>query len=129
VGMDRKLTDDSRIVYMTTGILLQLLINKKNLNEYTHIIVDEVHERDLETDLLLLVIKKIMIDRHDLKIKIILMSATLNADKFLKYFPNFMNVGESVIKVTQPSAFKVKEIYLEQLANQFVRQEEKLLLF
>jgi ATP-dependent RNA helicase TDRD9 len=114
---------------MTTGILLQLLINKKNLNEYTHIIVDEVHERDLETDLLLLVIKKIMIDRHDLKIKIILMSATLNADKFLKYFPNFMNVGESVIKVTQPSAFKVKEIYLEQLANQFVRQEEKLLLF
>jgi HrpA-like RNA helicase len=36
--MDRKVTDDTRVVYMTTGVLLQHLINKKNLTDYTHII-------------------------------------------------------------------------------------------
>ncbi|XP_021956127.1 ATP-dependent RNA helicase TDRD9 [Folsomia candida] len=120
VGMDCKLTDDTRISYMTTGVLLKLLINKKRLTDYTHIIIDEVHERDLDTDLLLLVIKQIIIDRRDSNTKIILMSATLDTEKFFKYYPVFgagdRQKGTSVVSVDQPSAFAVKELYLDQLA-------------
>lgn len=49
-----------KILYCTTGILLQKIIKAKSLSEFTHIILDEVHERTLEMDFLLLVIKKLI---------------------------------------------------------------------
>lgn len=42
VGRDRMSSDDTRISYVTTGVLLQKLIAAKSLNEYTHVILDEV---------------------------------------------------------------------------------------
>ena len=87
VKRDRK---DTMITYMTTGVLLQKLIRTKSLKEWSHIIIDEVHERDLETDFLLLVIKKILLndakEGKEKHVKLILMSATLNAKKFSQYF-------------------------------------------
>lgn len=49
----------TKIVYCTTGILLQKIIQAKSLSDFTHIILDEVHERSLEMDFLLLLIKKL----------------------------------------------------------------------
>lgn len=49
-----------KILYCTTGILLQKIIKAKNLNDFTHIILDEVHERSLEMDFLLLIIKRLL---------------------------------------------------------------------
>ena len=42
VGRMRNVSEDTRITYMTTGVLLQKMIQKKNMNEYTHVILDEV---------------------------------------------------------------------------------------
>jgi len=42
VGLDRGAGDDTRILYCTTGILLNKLINDKNMHKYTHVILDEV---------------------------------------------------------------------------------------
>jgi len=50
----------TKILYCTTGILLQKIIKAKSLSEFTHIILDEVHERTLEMDFLLLIIKKLL---------------------------------------------------------------------
>jgi HrpA-like RNA helicase len=111
---------DTMITYMTTGVLLQRLISRKNFKDITHIIIDEVHERDLESDLLLLVIKKIMQDDREGKnrhVKLILMSATLNARKFSKYFPT--QTGESeveecpVVKIPHTFRHRVDEVFLE----------------
>ena len=44
VGRDKKVTEDTRITYVTTGVLRQKLIMNKNMNEYTHIILDEVRK-------------------------------------------------------------------------------------
>lgn len=52
--------DTTKILYCTTGILLQKIIKTKTLSDFTHIILDEVHERSLEMDFLLLVIKKLL---------------------------------------------------------------------
>ena len=53
-------SEDTRLLYCTTGILKNRLIRDQHMNDYTHIILDEVHERELETDFLLLVVRKFL---------------------------------------------------------------------
>ncbi|XP_049617276.1 putative ATP-dependent RNA helicase DHX57 [Syngnathus scovelli] len=74
----------TRLLYCTTGVLLRRLQSDADLQDVTHVIVDEVHERTDESDFLLLVLKDLIHQRPDLKI--ILMSATLNANLFSEYF-------------------------------------------
>lgn len=124
--MDKRVSEDTRVTYMTTGVLLQLLIAKKSLNEWTHIIIDEVHERDLDTDLLLLVINKLMVQTGNRSSKIILMSATLNKDKFAKYFPlwdDSKNEACVCIQVDSPNQFPIIEYYLEDVARLGVKYQ------
>ncbi|XP_054033244.1 putative ATP-dependent RNA helicase DHX57 [Dryobates pubescens] len=74
----------TRLLYCTTGVLLRRLEADLTLQGVTHVIVDEVHERTEESDFLLLVLKDLLAQRPDLRI--ILMSATLNAELFSQYF-------------------------------------------
>lgn len=64
---------------MTTGIFLQKLVHEreKMLSLYTHIIMDEVHERDIDSDFSLILMKHFL--RHFPETKLILMSATICA--------------------------------------------------
>lgn len=48
------------LTYVTTGILLQKIIKAKSLHQFTHIIVDEIHERNQELDFLLLIIRRFL---------------------------------------------------------------------
>ncbi|XP_034719947.1 putative ATP-dependent RNA helicase DHX57 isoform X1 [Etheostoma cragini] len=77
-------TSATRLLYCTMGVLLRRLEGEADLKGITHVIVDEVHERTEESDFLLLVLKDLIMQRPDLKI--ILMSATLNAKLFSEYF-------------------------------------------
>uniref|UniRef100_A0A8C5NG69 RNA helicase n=1 Tax=Gouania willdenowi TaxID=441366 RepID=A0A8C5NG69_GOUWI len=79
-------TSATRLLYCTTGVLLRRLEGDADLKGVTHVIVDEVHERTAESDFLLLVLKDLIVQRPE--VKIILMSATLNADLFSHYFFN-----------------------------------------
>ncbi|XP_069625162.1 putative ATP-dependent RNA helicase DHX57 [Ranitomeya imitator] len=74
----------TRLLYCTAGVLLRRLEGDIALHGVTHVIVDEVHERTEESDFLLLVLKDVMIKRPDLKV--LLMSATVNAELFSQYF-------------------------------------------
>ena len=42
IGMDKNVSEDSRLTFVTTGVLLEKLINMKNMNQFTHVILDEV---------------------------------------------------------------------------------------
>lgn len=75
---------DGSILFCTAGILLRRLQREPDLGTVTHLILDEVHERDVFTDILLLVVRKMLLRRPDLRV--ILMSATMDADKFVHYF-------------------------------------------
>lgn len=72
------------ILYCTTGIILQWLRSDPLLSSVSHLVLDEIHERNLQSDVLLIIVKEMLNRRDDLKV--ILMSATLNAEKFSKYF-------------------------------------------
>lgn len=74
----------SKVTYMTDHCLLQHYMNDKNLSGISCIIVDEAHERSLNTDLLLALIKALLSQKLDMRV--IIMSATADADQLSKYF-------------------------------------------
>lgn len=74
------------IKIMTDGILLAEAQNDPNLNEYDSIIVDEAHERSLNIDFILGLLKTLLKRRKNLKL--IITSATIDTEKFSKAFDN-----------------------------------------
>ena len=85
IGMHSKIFPHNRIVFVTNGIFLQRIVHSTDFfNEYPFIILDEVHERDIDTDFILLTIKRII--RQYPKVRIILMSATIDNELFRYYF-------------------------------------------
>ncbi|XP_013915067.1 PREDICTED: putative ATP-dependent RNA helicase TDRD9 [Thamnophis sirtalis] len=85
VGLEKVATKNTKLIYMTTGVLLQKVVGAKSLLEFTHIFIDEIHERTEDMDLLLLVIRKLL-RTNSRFVKVILMSATIDCQEFANYF-------------------------------------------
>ncbi|KAI0000128.1 pre-mRNA-splicing factor ATP-dependent RNA helicase PRP43 [Russula compacta] len=94
--------------YMTDGLLLREAMNDPDLNRYSTIILDETHERTLATDILMGLLKSLVKRRKDLKV--IVMSATLDALKIQKYF----TVSEPVPVFKIPGRTHPVEIFYTQ---------------
>ncbi|KAI9057120.1 P-loop containing nucleoside triphosphate hydrolase protein [Trametes sanguinea] len=91
IRLESNINRRTRLAYVTNGIALRMLEGGSGqggqgtaFDEITHIIIDEVHERTIESDFLLIVLKSLLAQRPDLKV--VLMSATLDADKISNYF-------------------------------------------
>ncbi|MCJ1472591.1 hypothetical protein MMC13_001240 [Lambiella insularis] len=124
VRFDAKLPQvGGSMTYCTTGILLQQLQHSPDeiFDSTSHLIIDEVHERDMQIDFLLIILKKVMAQRiRDGKSipKVVLMSATMDADLFASYFKNTTPEGEtsSCPTLSVPGrTFPVKEQHLEHI--------------
>lgn len=72
------------ILFCTTGILLRKLQSNPNLEGCSHVILDEAHERHIDTDMLMILLKRALEQNPNLKV--LIMSATINAHMFQKYF-------------------------------------------
>jgi HrpA-like RNA helicase len=88
IRFEDKTTKNTKLKFMTDGMLLRELLTDKNLKKYDVIILDEVHERTLRTDVLFGAIKQILKSRKSLKL--IIMSATMDASKFADYFNRYI---------------------------------------
>lgn len=71
-------------MYCTTGVLLEKLVQSKTLSHFTHIVLDEVHERDKDMDFLFIIIRMLMGREHS-NVRIVLMSATIDTAKVFIY--------------------------------------------
>lgn len=85
--------EHTMIKYVTEGLLIREMMIDPFLQQYSVIIVDEVHERNSNTDLLLGLLKCITVKRQDLKI--IICSATLNVEEFTRFFTYDLHGVES----------------------------------
>ena len=94
------------LTYCTTGVLLRQLQNDLS-TEITHIIVDEIHERSILSDFLLLLLKRVIKKNHT--IKIILMSATMDQSLFASYFNTLASVS------VEGRLYPIEEHYLDDI--------------
>ncbi|KAK6527982.1 hypothetical protein TWF281_009241 [Arthrobotrys megalospora] len=102
---ESKIGPNTRITFMTTGVLLRRLHDGDGLSDISHVFIDEVHERSLDSDFLLVLMKRLLTKRKDLKL--VLMSATLNAKVFADYFGNVQIVN------IEGRTFPVNDFYLD----------------
>ena len=105
VRLESKRTESTKLLFCTTGIALRMMLSDPPLQGVSHVVVDEVHERDTQTDQLLLLLRELMPTRPDLKV--VLMSATVQAELFSRYFDG------AAILTSKGRTFPVDEHYLE----------------
>ncbi|KAL6872337.1 P-loop containing nucleoside triphosphate hydrolase protein [Trichoderma longibrachiatum] len=105
IRLESNTSKETRLVYATTGIVMRMLEGSNDLHEVTHLVLDEVHERSIDSDFLLIVLKRLLKRRKDLKV--ILMSATVDAERFSAYLD-----GAPVLNVPGRT-FPVMVRYLE----------------
>ncbi|TLD18362.1 putative helicase [Venturia nashicola] len=86
IRLESKVTPSTKLVYATVGVVLRMLESSRTLDDITHLLIDEVHERSIDTDFLLVILRSLMARRPELKV--VLMSATVDASRFSKYLNN-----------------------------------------
>ncbi|RDX55851.1 P-loop containing nucleoside triphosphate hydrolase protein [Lentinus brumalis] len=127
VRFESKLPEDhGSITYCTTGVFLRKMqsalmetSSRRSMDEVTHIIVDEVHERDVDIDLMLVVLKRLLAERRaqNKPIKIVLMSATIDSTLFRNYFPDQQGNPAGVVEIPG-RAYPVEKHFLDDFVPQ-----------
>ncbi|KAK3325689.1 P-loop containing nucleoside triphosphate hydrolase protein [Apodospora peruviana] len=118
---ESKTSRATKITFVTTGVLLRRLQTSggriddvvASLADVSHIVVDEVHERSLDTDFLMSIIRDVLYKRRDLKL--ILMSATLDASSFRDYFTaDKKGVTVGMVEIAGRT-YPVEDFYLDEV--------------
>ncbi|PKU47310.1 hypothetical protein llap_2409 [Limosa lapponica baueri] len=108
IRLESRVSPKTLLTFCTNGILLRtLMAGDSTLSTVTHVIVDEVHERDRFSDFLLIKLRDVL--QKQTKLKLIISSAALDANLFIKYF------GSCPVIHIQGRPFEVKEMFLEDI--------------
>ena len=116
-GQKRHDSKITKMLYCTDGTLVQMLLHEPLLHGINVVIIDEAHERSIQIDLLLFLLKRIFQSREDFQL--VIMSAKANTKVFADYFmdPVFkfklLNAGEE-------TTFPIQEIYLDKAIDDSV---------
>ena len=111
VRFDDKTSKNTLIKYVTDGLLLKEATTDHTLKKYQIIIIDEAHERTLATDILFGFLKELMEKRKELKL--IIMSATFDIEKFQNYF-------DAPLAIIKGRTYPVDIIYLSSPTDDYV---------
>ncbi|KAL1683937.1 P-loop containing nucleoside triphosphate hydrolase protein [Schizophyllum commune] len=100
-------TPETKLLFCTTAVILRRMASQEGLRGVTHVVVDEVHERSIDSDFLLRELKDILAQQGN--IKVVLMSATVDHERFVQYFN-----GAPLLSISG-LAHPVKDLYLEDI--------------
>ncbi|XP_038072672.1 3'-5' RNA helicase YTHDC2-like isoform X2 [Patiria miniata] len=106
IRLESRVSPKTLLTFCTNGVLLRtLMAGDHALQSVTHVIIDEVHERDRFSDFLLIQLREILVRQKHLRV--ILMSAALDTELFIRYFNNcpLLSVPGKI--------FDVEELFLE----------------
>ena len=112
IRFEDQTSKETKIKYMTDGVLLRESLLDSELNMYSCVVMDEAHERSLNTDVLFGILKKVAQKRRD--IKIIITSATMNAEKFADFF------GKVPIFIIPGRTFPVQQYFSKTIQEDYV---------
>ncbi|XP_068278683.1 3'-5' RNA helicase YTHDC2 isoform X2 [Nyctibius grandis] len=108
IRLESRVSPKTLLTFCTNGILLRtLMTGDGTLSTVTHVIVDEVHERDRFSDFLLIKLRDVL--QKQTNLKLIISSAALDANLFIRYF------GSCPVIHIQGRPFEVKEMFLEDI--------------
>ncbi|KAI8995637.1 P-loop containing nucleoside triphosphate hydrolase protein [Trametes punicea] len=125
------------VTYCTTGVFLRKMqsalletSSQRTMDEVTHIIVDEVHERDVDIDLMLVVLKRLLAERRAQKkpLRIVLMSATIDSTLFRNYFPNEKGQPAGVVEIPG-RAHPVQKYFLDDFVPDLTKDPKRSWVF
>jgi len=111
---------DSRLLFATDGTVLQQLRKDPSARAYDVVIVDEAHERSVQIDFLLLMLKEALAVNDGLRV--VIMSATISTEAFARYFP-----GVAVLRVSTETNFPVTQHFLDKKTKDYVSAGVKVL--
>lgn len=112
------LKENGGIMFYTSGSLREMVRCNPNFEGVSHVIVDEVHERSVDTDLLLLLVKRAILRGTD--VKFILMSATAQVLDLMNYFDT-----SSVVRIPAEKRFPISTFHLEDIVNDLYSSAQK----
>lgn len=113
-------SDKTKLLYATDGTIVARIMKDPTLKEFDAIIIDEAHERKIQTDFLLYLLRETLRIRPEFKI--IIMSATINSDLFANYFRDFKF---DLIKIPGARTFPIESIFLDNQIKQYTDTLEK----
>ena len=110
-------SEQTIIKYMTDGILLRESLREPDLDHYCAIIMDEAHERSLNTDVLFGLLRDVVTRRHDLRL--IVTSATMDSSKFANFF------GDVPVYIIPGRTFPVETFFSRNVVEDYVEASVK----
>jgi len=122
VRLESSTSNSTQLLFLTPGVLLRKFQSDAELNEFTHVIIDEIHERDKYTEFLMIALRELMNRRDDLRV--VLMSATIQTNELLEYWSSAgsdyeidLNVSDAEHRAAEINipgrTYPVQEFFLE----------------
>ena len=117
-------SDKNKMVYMTDGVLIMKFVKDPTLSEFKVIIIDEAHERKIQIDLIMLFLKKLILSGKRPDLKIIIMSATIDGEKYKHYF---LGTSFNIINISGQPNHEIKTIFLEKETKTYMSEGLKIM--
>ena len=111
--------DNNKLLYMTDGTLIMKFIKDPTLSEFNVIIIDEAHERKIQIDLLMLYLKKLLQSGERPDLRVIIMSATIDGDKYQKYFSG---VKSKIINISGQRNYEITTHFLDHPTKSYMTE-------